>query len=65
MSVLQGVDVAKTGAEDALAFLAEDKSVQKFDTILRADQVTKGTSYPTANYWTRKSFLSSLDYASL
>jgi len=43
MSVLESPDLDKRHAEQSLQFLANDKSVQKFDQILRADQVTAGT----------------------
>jgi site-specific recombinase XerD/ribosomal protein L40E len=43
MSVLESPDLDKRHAEQSLEFLANDKSVQKFNQILRADQVTVGT----------------------
>jgi integrase len=43
MSVLESPDLDKRYAEQSLEFLANDKSVQKFNQILRADQVTAGT----------------------
>jgi hypothetical protein len=43
MAVLESAALNKRYAERSLEFLADDKSVQKFDQILRADQVTAGT----------------------
>lgn len=43
MAVLQSLDLDKRDIDRSLEFLANDKSVSKFDQILRADQVTTGT----------------------
>ena len=43
MAVLESPDLDKRYAEQSLRFLANDKSVQKFDQILLAEQVTAGT----------------------
>jgi hypothetical protein len=43
MLVLEGTDTDKNRTEDLLAYVGPDKSVKKFDQILRADQVAPGT----------------------